>query len=103
MKNAMSDDLFDALADSQRRRILVELLDHNPQDASVVPETKTTTERERDLLMSHHVHLPKLDDYGFIEWDRSDGVVTRGPRFDEIRPVLESIDDLEDESSGEQV
>ena len=95
----MRDDLFDALADSQRRRILAELLDHNPRDASVVSEGNTEEKRERELIRNHHVHLPKLDDYGFIDWDRSDGVVTRGPRFDEIEVALESIDGLQDGSS----
>lgn len=95
----MKDDLFDALADSQRRRILAELLDHNPRDASVVSAGKTEEKRERERITKHHVHLPKLDDYGFIEWDRSEEVVTRGPRFDEIKVILESIDDLEDGSS----
>ncbi|MHC3438307.1 DUF7344 domain-containing protein [Natrialbaceae archaeon A-gly3] len=86
----MRDDRFDALADRQRRRILAELLEHNPRDASVV----TTAERDakRRQVMNHHVHLPKLDDYGFIKWDRSEEVVTRGPRFEEIQPFLELID-----------
>ncbi|WP_225316363.1 MULTISPECIES: hypothetical protein [Haloferax] len=35
-----------------------------------------------------HLHLPKLDGSGFIMWDRESGSIARGPRFDEIEPML---------------
>ncbi|WP_436927670.1 hypothetical protein [Halosimplex amylolyticum] len=44
-----------------------------------------------------HVHLPKLADYRFIEWNQGTHEVTKGPKFDEIRPLLELLDDREDE------
>ncbi|MGA9401220.1 hypothetical protein [Haladaptatus sp.] len=35
-----------------------------------------------------HVHLPKLEDYGYIDWNRISEQVTKGPQFDEIKPLL---------------
>ncbi len=38
-----------------------------------------------------HVHLPKLEDYGYIEWNKETDQIIKGPQFDEIRPLLECI------------
>lgn len=35
----------------------------------------TTDQRDRAAIELHHVHLPKLEEWGFIEWDRDDGAV----------------------------
>lgn len=55
-------------------------------------------------LELYHNHLPKLDDAGLIEWDREEGVVEKGPRFDEVHPLLdfasENIDDDTDNSGN---
>jgi len=45
----------------------------------------------------YHNHLPKLDDLGFVSWDRENGVVATGPQFEEIRPLLELLADNGDE------
>lgn len=87
------DEFFDAVADVQRRRLLVRLMDHNPQDpGEITSEPWEMTEAERELVKMHHVHLPKLEEYGFVEWHRDDNEVVKGPRFDEIRPLLELIE-----------
>lgn len=116
----MLDSAFDSLADAHRRRLLVDLLDHNPQhvpqlsgasrelaDAdTALLEAQLTGAREipdaddRDLRL-HCVHVPKLVEHGFVEWDQDDCDVTKGPRFDEIRPLLELLDDHRDELPGE--
>lgn len=41
----------------------------------------------------HHVHLPKLEEAGFIRWERSDHHVFRGPAFDRFEPLLELLSD----------
>lgn len=44
-----------------------------------------------------HVHLPKLAEAGYIEWDRDTGEIGRGPRFDEVEPLLDLIENHSDE------
>lgn len=91
--------MVDALADLQRRRLLVSLLEHNPQDDTPVVTADSDTERDavERLVTMQHAHLPKLADYGFISWDKETHEVTKGPTFDEIKPLLELLDDHEDE------
>ena len=36
----------------------------------------------------YHSHLPRLADAGYIDWDRQTGVLSQGPRFTEIEPML---------------
>ena len=92
------DDMVDALADVQRRKLLIALGEHNPQDDSptVIDPDGETDALERALAMDH-VHLPKLANYGFIEWDRVENEVTKGPNYEEIRPLLELLDDHRNE------
>ncbi|MEF8822259.1 MAG: transcriptional regulator [Halovenus sp.] len=93
------DDMVDALGDVQRRKLLVALLDHNPQDDT--PVSIADSEGDGDaverLLTMQHVHLPKLVDYGFIEWNEETHEVAKGPKFDEIRPLLEVLINHADE------
>lgn len=89
------NEMLDALASVKRRTLLVALLEHNPQDVSPVVDTDDETERavKKQRLAMKHFHLPKLTALGFIEWDRENGDVSKGPTFDEIRPLLELLDD----------
>lgn len=93
------DDLLDALAHIQRRKLLVALLGHDPQDdESVVIDTDEELDR---LIQMTHVHLPKLEAYGFIDWNRETNEVSRGPQFEEIRPLLELLQSHEDDLPAE--
>lgn len=99
-KSRPMDELFRALANAQRRRLLVALLDHNPQRDTVdvpedVEESKVMVETRQAEFF--HTHLPSLEDSGFIRWNRESHEVVKGPRFDEIRPVLELIEAHADE------
>ncbi|WP_436936534.1 hypothetical protein [Halovenus marina] len=93
------DDMVDALANVQRRKLLISLLEHNPQDEApvVIADSDSETDAVERLITMQHVHLPKLADYGFIEWNKETHEVMKGPKFDEIRPLLELLDDHEDE------
>ncbi len=94
------DEYFKALSNVHRRRLLVALLDHNPQqDAVDVPEEvdKGDISLEALRLELYHSHLPRLEEAGFIRWNRDTHEVTRGPNFDEIRPLLELIRNHPDE------
>ena len=98
------DALLDILANKYRRRVLVSLLDHNPQDDDdpQMPADVKLADEDLETLRIHmtHTHLPKLEDAGFIEWDRDTNEVRRGPRFDEIRPLLELMENHADELPG---
>lgn len=86
------DDLFDVLTHRYRRRLLVALL-YDPRTALEIPDEST----QASEVEFHHVHLPKLEEQGFIEWDRRTRTISPGPAFEGIRPLL----GLLDEHSGE--
>lgn len=79
-----TDTVFEALSSSDRRKLLASLIADSPPDDSAqhVPD---------DDILLYHTHLPKLDDYGFVDWNEDDQTVTRGPNFDLARPFLELL------------
>lgn len=95
---ASLDSALDALGDRQRRLLLVSLLEHNPHDDTPVHgsglEDSSTMEH---AVLLHHVHIPKLEAGGYIEWDPDRQEVSKGPNFEEIRPLLELLVDHEAE------
>jgi hypothetical protein len=98
------DELFEMLSHGIRRRILVTVARENPQDVDDLTTESAASDHEEDdealeLLTTqlYHTHLPKLDEAGFIDWDRDEGHITRGPRFDEIEPLLRLMNDHQDE------
>lgn len=109
------NDVFDALAAGHRRQLLVKLLSsphYVSKPAGISREiaqadenllqrhlssSRTIAEADEYAISMHHVHLPKLAEYGFIEWHRDDNLVAQGPRFDEIRPHLRLVAEQQDE------
>lgn len=91
------DDMLLALADRHRRRILLALLDGDPQsiDDIAVPRGERADDAELKHRQVHllHNHLPHLAEAGLVRWKRGTGTVEKGPRFDEIRPLLELLED----------
>ena len=55
-------------------------------DTTESPDSRTGVERAKIEL--HHNHLPKLAEHDVIEWDQEKGVVTRGPAFDAVEPLV---------------
>ena len=77
---------------------------HNPQDEDdITPEAVADThEKNGDALellklQFYHMHLPKLANARFIDWDRDSSTITRGPRFEDIEPLLRLMHDHQDE------
>ncbi len=89
--------MVDSLANVQRRKLLVALMDHNPQDDTPVAVVGSDEDAVGQLIEMQHIHLPKLAEYGFIDWDKESHEVAKGPKFDEIRPLLELLDDHAEE------
>lgn len=102
--DASLTELFEMLSHEYRRRILVAVARENPQDEDDITSESIADGHEGDddtleLLTQqlYHTHLPKLDDAGFVDWDRESGRITRGPRFEEIEPLLRLMSDHQDE------
>ncbi|MFP9191480.1 transcriptional regulator [Natrialbaceae archaeon A-CW1-1] len=92
------DAFFEALSDIERRRILVDLLVPSPQtDGGTLAVGAVEQQTTESHVALYHTHLPKLADCGFIRWDRDSNEVTKGPRFEDVRPLLEAIDDQAEE------
>ncbi|RXK51081.1 transcriptional regulator [Halorientalis pallida] len=86
----MNDTTFDALADETRRAVLTDLLvESNPQPDGVGTQDDERTDGHADRAEMYHVHLPKLEACGLIEWHRASSEIVNGPRFDDARPLVE--------------
>lgn len=108
----MSDvsTVFNLLAEAYRRRVLgllyeadsVEIpddlrkrgpIDESPSGEGPVIQQQNfdgTSSRQVEIQLNHN-HLPKLENEEYIEWDRDTGTVSRGPKFDEIEPVVGTL------------
>ena len=93
MPDKAPDLAFRALANSHRRQLLLALLERNPQaEVSVSDEIRLDQSEEEELRSKlYHTHLPRLEQHGYIEWDRKTRTVRKGPNFEEIRPLLELL------------
>lgn len=65
---------------------------HTDSDPEAVDDA-TLTEMRTAL---YHVHLPKLAEAGYIEWNKDTHTIRRGPNFDEIAPLLRLMAEHED-------
>lgn len=92
MTDSPVEDALEALAHGYRRQLLLELRENNPHGELPTGSLGTRPPNHLAVEMTH-LHLPKLDDYGFVEWDRGTGTVLRGPRFEEVAPLLEVVAD----------
>ncbi|UHQ99026.1 helix-turn-helix domain-containing protein (plasmid) [Natrinema zhouii] len=95
----MLNDILVVLADEHRRQLLTALLEHNPQAAVQTSEgMQLNDEQWGDLEVEmYHNHLPRLEEAGFIRWQKEQNMVVKGPEFDQIKPVLELLEENEDE------
>lgn len=91
--------LFDVLSDEYRRRLLVTLLRRDPEDELRLAEAVHRGEKDVETLRIElrHRHLPRLEEADYVEWRRESRTVVAGPRFGEIRPILEHIHTHRDE------
>lgn len=92
------DQMLEALQSRRRRQLLVNLVEKNPRDETKqVKELDVTGDEEEFLVTLRHVDLPKLEERGFIEWNRQTGEIVKGPQFGEIQPLVKMMIRHEDE------
>ncbi len=90
------DRAVDSLGSRQRRLILLLLRDGTVKTESDVIMRGRSDSEDVEFELRHN-HLPKLEEAGYIEWDREAGEISEGPRFEEIKPILELIENHADE------
>ena len=103
---------FDTVLDlcrDKKRRIVLAVLDDEQRSLTVndlrnavikhnhhAPITETSTEvRSQIQLELYHVHIPKLEATGVIEYDEARQLVKPTPQFDELQPHLSMIIDAD--------
>lgn len=104
-KDSLSE-LFEILSHEHRRRVLVAVAQANPRDEDELTSEsiadgaadKTLAVLQQEL---YHIHLPKLNDAGFINWNHDAGTITRGPRFAEVEPLLRLMPEHQDDAPAD--
>ncbi|PSQ61895.1 MAG: hypothetical protein BRD21_08230 [Halobacteriales archaeon SW_8_66_22] len=87
------DTYLDALGHVERRRLLLALLNAEEAALPIELDQLEYETAESDVLLSfRHNHLPKLEDLGFVDATPDQHLVTRGTRFEEIKPLLKHLD-----------
>lgn len=89
------DRVFGALSKRPRRVILEMVREGQVEHMSEVMDLGESAANVGLV----HTHLPKLQEEGFIEWDRDTGDISKGPHFEEIEPLLEFIQTHEEARS----
>lgn len=91
---------FTALSDPLRRRVLFQIYDLQGEAADEVEidELIGGSEAAGDMLIKfHHIHLPKLESAGFIDWDPDTRAVRKGPHYEQVHPLLDLLTTHADE------
>jgi hypothetical protein len=87
--------VFEAVSAEPRRQLVVSLLDADPDDSVSLPEGARNPNVPVDArtlrTQLYHVHLPMLDDWGFVGWETDPLRAFRGPRFDEVAVVFDAL------------
>lgn len=89
------DRLFESLSDRHRRMTLLLLTEGTVETKGDVM-IRAENDAKTDETALVHAHLPKLADAGYVEYG-DDGELSPGPRFDEVEPLFELVDEHADE------
>lgn len=91
------DRLLDILCHTHRRQILTRLSDRDSRDEDEFDQRAPGISTESLANELFHYHLQKMAEADFIYWDPERRVVRRGPRFDEIAPLIDLMANHNDE------
>lgn len=86
--------MLSALSNPYRRQLLIALTEHNPQgDDDLDPLGLLEDSGEADVLELEltHMHLPKLEEMEYINWNRETGQISKGPNWEQIEPLVELL------------
>jgi hypothetical protein len=86
------DRIMEVLS-KQKRRVILHALKQG-DTTQLLQGSDAPDDMEIEL---QHVHLPKLEAAGYIEWNRDTGEIAKGPQFDEIEPFLTLVETHADE------
>ncbi|WP_229115238.1 DUF7344 domain-containing protein [Halapricum desulfuricans] len=94
MREPIMDECLQLLSDSRRRRVIRSL---QAEDETTVEDLTMRLladdpEKSRGKIHAelHHTHLPKLQSYGIIEYDRDSGAV-QYHAHDGLEQVMDSL------------
>lgn len=89
------NDVFAALSAEPRRQLIFALLDRAEGDGAPLPESAVNpnvpVDPDRLRIELRHTHLPMLEDLGYVEWDADPLVAYRGPDFEAVGVVVDSL------------
>lgn len=94
--------IYEALVHPYRRRLLLAMLRADRHDVAYPnplefsPVVQGDPGESRRTAMTHN-HLPKLDDMGIVRWDRAAEELSKGPKWDDIEPLLRWMEENRDE------
>lgn len=83
------DEAIDALSNPTRRRLLLSISECGPHEEFSLDALATPgTDHDQLATQLYHVHLPKLADAGYVDWDGDVDTVRPGRDFDDVVPLL---------------
>ena len=94
-REATNDGDLEMALQEQQQRVLAGLEEEKTLDATPIIRHDENLSSEEYLTLVyelHHVHLPKLQSNGLVEFDRQADEVTRGAQFTKKRPSLKPGD-----------
>lgn len=83
------DSMMGALQSPLRRVVLMALLGDTTEVSVATLERQVDHEHAR--LRLYHTELPKLAHDGYIVWDADSDTVSTGPRFVEVKPLVQLL------------
>mgnify|MGYP000129705660 FL=1 len=86
-----------AILSKRQRRLILLTLQHNEEKQESALLFRGGDETEDAEIQLVHNHLPRLEAAGYIEWDQDTGTISKGPNYDEIKPLLDLMENHADE------